>query len=193
MERISVFCGSSEGKDAKIVEAARELGHTLAAQGITLVYGGARVGLMGTLADAALERQGRVIGVIPGFLGSKERVHGNLSELILVESLHQRKMKMYELSQGAIALPGGYGTLDELFEIITWGQLGLHPNPVGLLNPEGFFDPLLGFLDRMVSKGFLKPENRNMLLVDDDCTALLAKMRAYRPNFTPKWITKQQT
>jgi len=193
MERISVFCGSSEGNDEKIVEAARELGRVLSSKGITLVYGGGKVGLMGALADSTLAGHGRVIGVIPHFLKAKEILHGNLDQTIIVESMHQRKLKMHELSQGVIALPGGFGTMEELFEMITWSQLGLHFKPIGLLNTGGFFDPLLVFLDRMESKGFLKPENRNMLLVDDSSTGLLVKMQAYRPQFVPKWIDKEQT
>jgi len=193
MESISVFCGSSEGNDGKIVEAARELGRVLSSNGITLVYGGTKVGLMGALANSTLAGHGRVIGVILDFLKAKEILHGNLDQTIIVESMHQRKLKMHELSQGVIALPGGFGTLEELFEMITWSQLGLHFKPIGLLNAGGFFDPLLVFLDRMVSKGFLKPENRNMLLVDDSCTGLLAKMQTYRPQFVPKWIDKEQT
>ncbi|SRR5690606_2054647 len=193
MDSVSVFCGSSEGNDENIVEAARELGRVLSGNGITLVYGGTKVGLMGALADSTLAGHGRVIGVIPDFLKAKEILHGNLDQTIVVESMHQRKMKMHELSQGVIALPGGFGTLEELFEMTTWGQLGLHFKPIGLLNTGGFFDPLLVFLDSMVAKGFLKAENRKMLLVDDSSTALLAKMEAYRPSYVPKWINKAQT
>ena len=193
MNSISVFCGSSQGNDAKIVETARDLGRTLAMRGITLVYGGTQVGLMGTLANAALENQGRVIGVIPGFLAPKEIIHPKVKEMILVGTMHQRKMKMHELSDGSLALPGGYGTLEELFEMITWGQLGLHQKPIGLLNSGGFFDGLLSFMDTMVSKGFLKMEHRDMVLVDGSCTGLLEKMEAYRPVLAPKWIKKEQT
>src|SRR5690606_28410621 len=156
MESIAVFCGSNQGEDAQIVDSARELGRVLAQRGITLVYGGSQVGLMGTLADAALGGQGRVIGVIPGFLAPKEIVHPGVKEMILVETMHQRKLKMHGLSEGCLALPGGFGTLEELFEMITWGQLGLHQKPIGLLNSSGFFDGLLAFMDTMVHKGFLK-------------------------------------
>ena len=192
MESISVFCGSNQGEDAQIVESARELGRVLAQRGITLVYGGTQVGLMGTLANAALGNQGRVIGVIPDFLAPKEIIHPGVKEMIMVGTMHQRKMKMHELSEGSLALPGGFGTLEELFEMITWGQLGLHQKPIGLLNSGGFFDGLLSFMDTMVGKGFLKMEHREMVLVDGSCTGLLEKMEAYRPILTTKWIKKEQ-
>src|SRR5690606_5254218 len=193
MERISVFCGSSEGNDPQIVAGAQALGRALADRGTTLVYGGTPVRLMGHLADAALGRQGRVIGVIPEFLLPKEIVHPQVEEMILVGTMHQRKMKMHELSQGTIALPGGFGTLEEFFEMLTWGQLGLHTKPMGLLNLGGFFDGLLGFMDTMVTKGFLGPGHRNMVLVDDSCTGLLDQMQGYVPDPTPKWIKKEHT
>lgn len=193
MESIAVFCGSSNGNDEKIAREAYALGKTIALQNKVLVYGGARVGLMGKVADGALEHHGKVIGVIPDFLKSKEIYHEGISELVVVESMHERKMKMHERSTGIIALPGGFGTLEELFEMVTWGQLGLHSKPMGILNVNGFFDEMLNFMDSMVSKGFLKQENRQMLLVDDHCIGLLAQMEAYQPKFTPKWIKKEQT
>lgn len=193
MDSIAVYCGSNQGADAVIVDSARALGRLLAQRGIGLVYGGTQVGLMGILADAVLQAQGRVIGVIPGFLAPKEIIHPGVKEMILVETMHQRKMKMHELSEGSLALPGGFGTLEELFEMITWGQLGLHQKPIGLLNCGGYFDGLLSFMHTMVRKGFLKKEHREIVLVDDDCTALLEKMEAYRPIQTTKWIKKEQT
>ncbi|NDV44037.1 TIGR00730 family Rossman fold protein [Flagellimonas sediminis] len=193
MKSVSVFCGSSEGNDSHIVSMAYELGKNLAQQNLTLVYGGAKVGLMGQVANGALDHDGKVIGVIPDFLKSKEIFHEGITELIIVDNMHERKMKMHELSDGIIALPGGFGTLEELFEVVTWSQLGLHQQPMGILNVNGFFDELLAFLDTMVSKGLLRPENRNMLLVDDSCTGLLEQMKSYRPVHIPKWIKKEQT
>lgn len=193
MKGISIFCGSSEGNDKTIVQEAYELGKTMAENNLTVVYGGSKLGLMGKVANGALDHQGKVVGVIPDFLKSKEIYHTGISELIIVENMHQRKMKMHELSDGIIALPGGFGTLEELFEMITWAQLGLHQKPIGILNINGFYDDLLNFLDSTVDKGLLKPENRNMLLVDDSCSGLLAQMESYQPVFTPKWIKKEQT
>jgi hypothetical protein len=193
MKSVSVFCGSSEGNDAEIVHQAVELGVELAKRSIDLVYGGAKVGLMGKVADAVLENNGKVIGVIPSFLKSKEIFHDRIDELIIVESMHERKMCMSDLSDGIIALPGGFGTLEELFEMVTWGQLGLHQKPIGILNVNGFFNELLTFLDSMVAKGFLKPENRDMLLVDTSPEGLINQMDLYKPLITPKWIKKEQT
>jgi hypothetical protein len=139
-----------------------------------------------------LENGGEVIGVIPGFLQGKEIAHENLTDLILTESMHDRKMKMHELSDGAIALPGGFGTLDELFELLTWGQLGLHSKPVGILNVNGFYDDLISQSQKMVSDGFLKQSNQEMLLVDSNIDALIEKMKNYEPPATPKWISKGQ-
>jgi uncharacterized protein (TIGR00730 family) len=193
MKSIAVFCASSEGNDIQIVDRAYELGKTLAKQDRTLVYGGSKLGLMGKVANGALDNNGKVIGVLPNFLKSKEIVHNRVPEMIIVDSMHERKMKMHELSDGIIALPGGFGTLEELFEIITWGQLGLHQKPMGILNVNGFYDELLAFLDTMVVRELLKIENRNMLLVDDSCRGLLEQMESYRPATTPKWIKKEHT
>jgi len=193
MDSIAVFCGSSEGNDSDVINAAFQLGEHLATKDISLVYGGAKVGLMGQVADGVLAQNGKAIGVIPDFLKRKEVFHPNITELIIVETMHERKLKMHELSNGFIALPGGYGTLEELFEIITWGQLGLHQKPIGILNAKGFFDSMLQFLDTMVTNGFLKQENRDMLLIEDTPKNLLAKMKAYKPTTVPKWIVKEQT
>nr|WP_299388801.1 TIGR00730 family Rossman fold protein [Allomuricauda sp.] len=193
MERVAVFCGSSTGNESGVVQAAFELGKLLANQQMGLVYGGAKVGLMGQVADGTLAGQGEVIGVIPNFLKRKEIFHPDITELIQVDTMHQRKLRMHELSDGFIALPGGYGTLEELFEIITWAQLGLHQKPIGILNCNNFFDSMLQFLDVMVIQGFLKRENREMLLVDSEAEGLLEQMKAYRPKLVPKWIEKEQT
>jgi uncharacterized protein (TIGR00730 family) len=192
MRSIVVFCGSSEGNDPKILESASALGSTLAHQKITLVYGAAKIGVMGKVAQAALKAGGKVIGVIPNFLTLREVVHHELSELIITENMHERKLKMHELSDGIITLPGGYGTLEELFEMITWAQLGLHQKPIGILNTNGFYDHLLKMIEKMVSQGFLKKENYEMLLVDDDVEGLLKKMEDYLPLPLPKWIDKDQ-
>lgn len=193
MKSTAVFCGSSKGNDPQITDMAHGLGETLANQNITLVYGGAKVGLMGQVANGTLAQKGQVIGVIPDFLKRKEVFHPEITELIIVDTMHERKLKMHELADGFIAIPGGYGTLEELFEIITWGQLGLHQKPIGILNVNGFFESLLQFLDTMVACGFLKQENRDMLLVDESPEGLLDQMRLYRPTIIPKWIEKEQT
>jgi hypothetical protein len=193
MKRIVVFCGSSGGHDPAFAAQAFRVGQYLAENGIELVYGGAKVGLMGAVADGTLQAGGRVIGVLPRFLRTKEVAHEHLSELVLVDTMHERKLKMHELSDGVIALPGGYGTLEELFEMLTWGQLGLHAKPVGLLNADGFYDHLLALTDGMTTRGFLKDENRRMLLAAGNVEDLLVQMRQYRPPTAPKWITREQT
>ncbi len=190
MKRITVFCGSSAGTDDRYMEQSKALGTILAHEGIDVVYGGANVCLMGALADGALEANGKVIGVLPNFLRSKEIAHQGLTELIIVETMHQRKTKMNDLCDGVIALPGGFGTLEEFFEMLTWGQLGLHQKPIGLVNTKGFYDPLLALLQRMVEDGFLKESNRAMVLVSGTITDLLEQMRNYTPPRTGKWITK---
>ncbi|GAB3731393.1 TIGR00730 family Rossman fold protein [Spirosoma lituiforme] len=171
------------------METAYKLGQQLAMNGIDLVYGGARVGLMGAVADGALSSKGRVIGVLPVFLQTKEIAHEGLTELVLTESMHERKLKMHELSDGAIALPGGYGTLEEYFEMLTWAQLGLHKKPVALLNVNGFYDGLLTLAKTMVASGLLKPVNREMMLVSDTIDDLLARMAAYQAPLVGKWLT----
>ena len=165
---------------------------TLAQQNIRIIYGGAKVGLMGAVADAALSEGGKVVGVIPRFLRSKEIAHESLTELIMVESMHERKTKMHELCDGIIALPGGFGTLEELFEILTWAQLGLHKKPIGLLDINGFYDHLKKLLLTMVDKGFLKEINYNMLLISDDINDLLNQMKRYIAPVIPKWISEEE-
>jgi uncharacterized protein (TIGR00730 family) len=189
MKRIAVYCGSSSGTDANFKAQATLLGQTLAKRDIGLVYGGAKVGLMGAVADGVLQAGGKVIGVLPDFLRSKEIAHGGLTELILVESMHERKTKMNELCDGVIALPGGFGTMEEFFEMLTWAQLGLHQKPVALLNIDHFYDALLTFVQTMVDKGFLKEINRTMLLVSHDIDDLLDKMDNYVAPAVGKWIS----
>ena len=193
MKRITVFCASSPGHDALYYDAAFTLGKTLATKQIGVVYGGAKVGLMGAVADGALSKNGTVIGVLPHFLSSKEIAHAGLTEMVMVDSMHERKTKMNELCDGVIALPGGFGTLEELFEMLTWGQLGLHQKPIGLLNINGFYNCLIDLLQTMVDKGFLKTINQEMLLVSDNADDLLERMQNYVPPAVEKWIDKQTT
>ena len=192
MNSIVVFCGSSEGNDSEILSSAYRLGETLAKRNITLVYGAAKIGVMGKVAQGALDFNGQVIGIIPDFLKLKEVYHTGLTDLIVTENMHQRKLKMHELSDGIITLPGGYGTLEELFEMITWAQLGLHQKPIGILNTNGFYDDLLKMIRKMVDQGFMKMENYDMLLVDDSVDGLLKQMENYKPLALPKWIKKDQ-
>ncbi|PIF30610.1 hypothetical protein CLU81_1048 [Flavobacterium sp. 9] len=188
MKRITVFCGSSFGTEKIYKEQATLLGQTLAKQNIELVYGGANVGLMGAVADGVLNEGGKVIGVLPNFLKSKEIAHLGLTELILVESMHERKTKMNDLCDGVIALPGGFGTLEELFEMLTWAQLGLHKKPIAILNINGFYDSLIELTKVMVEKGLLKDVNQQMLLVSDSIDDLLDQMQNYDPPTVGKWI-----
>jgi len=188
MKRICVFCGSNRGKPAAFEEAARALAQVLVRENLDLVYGGGQVGLMGILADEVLSREGEVLGVIPRDLFKKEVAHSGLTRLYEVDSMHELKRLMYDLSDGFITLPGGWGTLDELCEIVTWAQLGLHQKPCGLLNVEGYFDSLLEFLDGCTRSEFIRSEHRNLLLVEDSPETLLNKMKAYRPPVLPKWI-----
>jgi len=188
MRRLCVFLGSNTGRRPEYEQAAGALGTLLAQQGIALVYGGASVGLMGALADAALKAGGEVIGVIPQRLVDKEIAHTGLSDLRIVGSMHERKALMAELSDGFIALPGGAGTLEELFEVWTWAQLGSHAKPCAMLNVEGYFDRLLGFLDHSVEESFMRREHRDMLLSAQDPSDLLEKLRNYRAPTVTKWI-----
>jgi uncharacterized protein (TIGR00730 family) len=189
MRRVCVFCGSSAGTRAVYRDAAGRLGELLAAGGLGLVYGGGHVGLMGVLADAVLQGGGEVIGVIPQALVDRELAQLNLSRLDVVETMHQRKARMADLADAFVALPGGYGTADELFEILTWSQLGLHAKPVGLLNVAGFFDPLRRWLDHTVREGFVREEHRELLLEAGSPEELLDLLRRYRPaEPAPKWI-----
>ena len=188
MKSIAIYCGSSSGTNGVYREMAAQLGKYLAQHKIHVVFGGGKVGLMGVLADAVLEAGGKVTGVIPAFLHVKEVAHPNLTKLITVKTMHQRKALIEEMSDGAIALPGGFGTLDELFEMLTWGQLGLHDKPVGILNTHGFFNHILAAIDQMVKEGFLKDLNRQMVLVNDTIETLLDSMTNYSPPKVRKWI-----
>jgi hypothetical protein len=190
--RIGVFCGSSAGNRPAFRQAAADLARALARRGFGLVFGGAQVGLMGVLADAMLEQRGEVIGVIPQALLDREIAHVGLSDLRVVGSMHERKSLMVELSDGFIALPGGYGTLEEFCEVLTWAQLGLHRKPCGLLDVDAYFDPLLALFDEAVAAGFLRPENRALVLRANDPEALLDQFASYRPVVVPKWITPAQ-
>jgi uncharacterized protein (TIGR00730 family) len=191
MKRLTVFCGSSFGTDSIYKSQATLLGQTLAKRNIELVYGGANVGLMGAVADGVLSEGGKVIGVLPNFLKSKEIAHEQLTELILVDSMHERKTKMNELCDGVIALPGGFGTLEEFFEMLTWAQLGLHKKPIAILNIDNFYDSLNALLQTMVNKGFLKEANQQMLLVSNNIDELLDKMKDYKAPTVGKWILKE--
>jgi len=191
MKRVTVFCGSSCGTENIYEQQAALLGQTLAKRKIELVYGGANVGLMGAVANGVLSEGGKVIGVLPNFLKSKEIAHEHLSELIIVDSMHDRKSKMNELCDGVIALSGGFGTLEEFFEMLTWAQLGLHKKPIAILNIDGFYDSLNDLIQTMVDKGFLKEENQKMLLVSDNIEELLDKMENYVAPIVGKWIIKE--
>ena len=197
MQRLCVFCGSNAGHLPCYREAAEQLGRTLAARGIELVYGGGNIGLMGAVADACLAAGGAVTGIIPEALMGKEVAgravdHRALTRLEVVDSMHTRKARMAELADGFIALPGGFGTFEEFCEILTWGQLGFHQKPMGLLNVNGFYDPLLAMFDRAVTDGFLRPQNRAMALADTDLDRLLAQMAAYRPEPVSKWLKEEK-
>jgi uncharacterized protein (TIGR00730 family) len=193
MRSICVFCGSSSGNDLAYEDAARSLGETLAESGITLVYGGGHVGLMGIVANAALASGGEAVGVIPHSLVEREIAHNGLTDLHVVGSMHERKAMMSELSEGFIALPGGTGTMEEFFEVLTWAQLGEHGKPCGLLNVAEYYDPLLAVFDHMVANGFLSEANRSIVIVETEPITLLGKFKEYRPPQTPKWIDKSET
>jgi uncharacterized protein (TIGR00730 family) len=197
MKRICIFCGSNAGHDPRYRSAAETLGRLLAGRGTELVYGGGNVGLMGIVADACLDAGGTVTGVIPEALLGKEVAgravdHRGLTRLEIVDSMHTRKARMAELADGFIALPGGFGTFEEFCEILTWGQLGFHVKPMGLLNVNGFYDPLLALFDRAVADGFLRPENRAMALAASDIGHLLDAMAAYRAEPVSKWLKESQ-
>lgn len=186
---VCVFCGSSPGNVPRYAEVARELGAALAERGVTLVYGGGRVGLMGVVASAALEAGGSVVGVIPHSLALKEIAQENCTELVVVNTMHERKSLMADRSRAFVALPGGFGTCDELFEILTWAQLGIHTKPVALLNVNGFFTPLLAWLDHVVAEGLLKPKHRELLLVAETVPELIAALEQWKPvEPLMKWV-----
>jgi uncharacterized protein (TIGR00730 family) len=193
VKRVCVFAGSSPGGRPDFRHAAEGLGRALARRGMGVVFGGGRVGLMGALADAALEAGGEVVGVIPSALDARELSHYGITRLHVVASMHERKALMADLADGFVALPGGWGTLDELFEILTWGQLGFHSKPCGLLNVEAYFDRLLAFMQHAVDERFVRAENAALLAVQTDPDALLDAMAAYVPSPVEKWLDRETT
>lgn len=193
MKNICVFCGSSSGINSIYSETAKELGALIVQQKKSLIYGGGNVGLMGIIADEVMAQQGEVTGVIPHFLFDWEVGHEGITELIKVDSMHERKLKMTELADGFIAMPGGFGTLEELGEILTWVQLSIIQKPVGILNVNGFYDHFVAQLDHMVKEKFLKPENRAMLMVSDDPKELIELMESVKIEKTTKWLSAEQS
>jgi uncharacterized protein (TIGR00730 family) len=193
MKRLCVFCGSSQGTNPAYADAATAMGTLLAKRGIGLVYGGGNVGLMGILADAVLAGGGEVIGVIPQGLADREVAHHGVTDLRVVDSMHTRKAMMADLSDGFIAMPGGVGTFEEFFEVVTWTQLGVHRKPCGLLNVAGFYTPLALFIDQAVSEGFIKPVHRAVIVVDDDPARLLDSLTTIQLPDVPKWIRRDET
>lgn len=189
LSRLCVFCGSSSGANPAYGAAAKALGELLAAQGITLIYGGGNVGLMGIVADAVLQQRGQVVGVIPHALAAMEVAHTGLTELHVVDTMHERKAMMADLADGFVALPGGLGTLEEVFEILTWAQIGIHSKPCAFLNIDGYYDKLISFLDDLVEQRFVKPEHRALALVVDDHRELLPRLRQYEAPQVEKWIS----
>lgn len=188
MKSISVFCGANFNGDPALLKAVDALADVFVKKGIALVFGGGRVGVMGLIADAVLVRGGTAIGVIPQFLLDKEVGHTGLTELIVTETMHERKQKMADLSDGVITLPGGFGTLEEFFEVLTWLQLGLHNNPIGLLNIDGFYNPLLAQMDIMVDRKFLKPANRDLVLSHSEPAKLVMLMETFNANPDDVWF-----
>jgi uncharacterized protein (TIGR00730 family) len=193
LKSICVYCGSSPGRIEAYCSAANALAQALVGRGIGLVYGGASIGVMGAVADRVLQLGGNAVGIIPEALMRKEVAHHHLTELHVTHSMHERKTKMAEMADGFIALPGGIGTFEELFEIWTWAQLGFHHKPCGLLNVEGYFDPLIDFLDRAVAEQFIQATHRGMLLVDTDPESLLDRLAEYSSPVVPRWVDKDET
>ncbi len=193
MKKICVYCGSSPGLRPEYIAAARFLAEELLARNIGLIYGGAHVGIMGEIADTVLSGGGDVTGIIPKALVDQEVSHKGLTELIIVDSMHERKAMMADLSDGFIALPGGLGTVEELFEVLTWAQLGFHKKPCGLLNASGYYDHLSAFLDHSVSEGFVKDAHRSMLMVEENPITLLDRFATYEPPRVNKWIGREDT
>jgi hypothetical protein len=192
VRRVCVFCGSSPGRDPRYAEQAAALARELASRGIGLVFGGGSIGLMGVLADHALAAGAAVTGVIPHGLAARELAHRGVADMRVVPTMHARKALMAELADGFVALPGGMGTLDELFEIVTWSQLGIHRKPVGVLNVAGYYDPLVALLDHAVAGGFVPAGNRGLVIVDDEPGALLDRMAAHEPPPGPAWVTPEE-
>ncbi|WP_252106799.1 MULTISPECIES: TIGR00730 family Rossman fold protein [unclassified Halomonas] len=193
MKSLCIYCGSNPGRQEAYSRAARDLARSLVSRNLTLVYGGASVGIMGLIADTVLQLGGQAVGVIPESLVRKEVAHPNLTELHVTQSMHERKTLMAELSDGFIAMPGGIGTLEEIFEVWTWSQLGFHQKPCGLLNVEGYFDALTTFFDHAVAEQFVKQPHRSMLMVDSSSETLLERFTRYEPPTVNKWVGKAQT
>ena len=193
LQRVCVYCGSNPGRQAIYREVAAELGRELVKRDIALVYGGAGIGMMGAVADAVLANGGEAIGVIPQSLAIREVAHTQLSELIVVTSMHERKAMMEELSDGFVALPGGWGTFEELFEILTWAQLGIHRKPCGVLNVAGYYDHLSLFLQHAVDERFVREEYQSMIIMEQQPTALLDRFNQYQPPQVRKWISPDET
>lgn len=187
-----VFCGSAVGVQPEYKAEAIALGKEMARRNIGVVYGGAKIGIMGAVADGAMQNGGEVIGVIPHFLNAKEIAHDAITEMISVDSMHERKAIMNKLSDGMITLPGGIGTMEEFFEVLTWGQLGLHKKPIAILNTNGYYDGLIALLETMVDQGFLKATHREMIIVDTDIMRLLDRMATYQAPLTEQWITEER-
>lgn len=190
INRICVFCGSNPGRDPLYVKAAHVLGESIARNGVELVYGGGNVGIMGETANAVLAAGGRAIGVIPKTLVDKELAHRSLTELHVVNTMHERKALMSELSDAFIALPGGIGTIEEFFEVLTWAQLGLQKKPCALLNVSGYYDHLIAFIDKMVCEGFLHESHRGLMVIGDDPAAIIEKIKSHNPVCTEKWLNE---
>ena len=193
LHTVCVFCAANPGVNPAYATQAAAMGRFLAESGRRLVFGGGRTGLMGALAEGALAAGGEVIGIMPRHLVDREVAHTGLTELLVVESMHERKSRLADLSDGFLAMPGGLGTLEELFEVWTWGQLGLHRKPYGLLEVGGFFGPLLGFIDHAVREGFIRQEYRDLLVVDTEPRALIARMEAMLPPALPRWVDREST
>ena len=193
LNNICVYCGSNVGSKSVYRDSATEFGHSLAQNGIGLVYGGGNIGLMGVIADAVLEAGGQVVGVIPEALAEIELAHGELTELVVTQSMHERKKEMADRADAFVAMPGGIGTFEELFEVWTWGQLGFHNKPCGVFNVAGYYDAMIGFLDHAVEQQFLKMEHRSMLVVENEANALLSRLSAYGGTTDGKWITHSKT
>jgi len=193
IQSVCVFCGSSPGTSPHYTEVAREVGARIAASGRTLVFGGGSVGMMGAVADGAVEQGGEVIGVIPHGLADRERMHTGVSQMIRVETMHRRKARMAEASDAFVALPGGMGTLEEFTEIFTWGQLGIHGKPFGLHNIEGYFEPFVDFLDHMVAQGFLRERHRSLVTIHEDFEEMLERFERWEAPSEVIWLTPEET
>ena len=192
IQKVAIFCGSSIGMDEVYAQAAKHTGELFAERGIDLIYGGGGIGLMGVVANTMMEKGAHVTGVIPKFLATKEIANNEITELIVVDTMHERKAIMSQMSDAVLVLPGGIGTLEEFFEVFTWGQLGLHQKPIAILNVKGFFDPLIELIDHMRSQGFLRSEHFDMLLVSDSLEEILSRMETYAPPPLPKWFNESE-